>query len=327
MQEMIVDAAEQAAEVCRRLLAVARRQPLDPEPLALGPWAAGLQRLLQRTLGEHVDVRIPQAPALRNALVDRAELERAVLNLAVNARDAMPSGGTLWLEVGPARASDVEVGEDAQDYLTLTIRDTGAGIDEATRARLFEPFFSTKPAGKGTGLGLAQVHGFVRQSGGLVHVDSAPGAGTSVRLVLPTTELEPTERPGRTPVPAESRAGSVLLVEDEGTVRLFVETVLQRAGYTVLAVDRGADARRLLEGDRSFDLLVTDVVLPDDGGPALLAEARRLRPGLPALMISGYAEFGDGGRLPARLLRKPFDARRLCEEVDRVLSRSAVRSA
>ncbi|WP_407526206.1 ATP-binding protein [Methylobacterium oryzisoli] len=302
-----LDGADRAAKLTHRLLAFARQQPLEPRPTDPNGLIAGMVDLLRRTLGETVVVETrfaPQAPAI---FVDQNQLENAILNLAVNARDAMTGGGRLTIET----ARDTLEGGRAA--VAITVRDTGTGMPPEVVARAFEPFFTTKPQGRGTGLGLSQVYGFVTQSGGSVRIDSAPGLGTAVVLVLPIHEGDaPVEATGRGRLPAqvpERGRRTVLVVEDDALVRSASAETIGELGYRTLTAADGQAALACLDTDRDVAVLFTDVVMPGLDGPALAAEARRRRPDLKVIFATGHSREGEGGPMPApgeTVLRKPF---------------------
>ncbi len=314
--EEIRKAALRATTLTGQLLAFSRKQVLQPRPISLTAVARALEPMVRRLIGEHIAVRFELAEGLPLVHADPGQIEQVIVNLAVNARDAMARGGTLTVRTYLA--------EDGSPR--LTVRDTGHGMDEATRQRIFEPFFTTKERGRGTGLGLATVYGIVQQSGGSIEVESAPGQGTSFELRLPlaTTAAAPVcER-----VP-DSRVrpgmGRILLVEDEDAVRSATRRMLERAGYTV---SEARDAREALAlaGAHAFDMLVTDVVMPGQSGPELharLLSRQGGRKAIPVLFLSGYTNDSAlrGGQLPpgARFLNKPFARATLLEQVREAL--------
>ncbi|HWK88898.1 MAG TPA: PAS domain S-box protein [Longimicrobium sp.] len=316
-------AAERAAGLTRQLLAFSRQQVMQPAVVAPASVVAGVARLLQRLIGEDVRLVVREEPGAGFVRVDPHQLEQVLLNLAVNARDAMPAGGTLELAV-----SRVEVGEGAEGwpyfvlpgrYVRLTVRDTGTGMPPEVAQRIFEPFFTTKEAGKGTGLGLATVYGIVQQSEGFVWTSTAPGEGATFTVLLPRVE-EDGNAPGDVPAAGEGYAGTVVLLEDERAVRDFAARVLARAGYRVLDFEQPEDALRVLADPAvEVDLLVTDLVMAGMNGPQVAARTRETRPGLPVLYVSGYsrealAERGMGIASGA-LLAKPFTGAELLEHV------------
>jgi CheY-like chemotaxis protein len=272
--------------------------------------------MLRTVVGEDVGMSLSIAEDLEPVKADRGQIEQVVLNLAVNARDAMPHGGALEIALrrDPTRAGGV----------ALSVRDTGVGMDECTRSRIFEPFFTTKAPGKGTGLGLATVYGIVTQSGGTVEVESAPGAGTRFVVWLPfCLETTPPERPAEESVDFSGSA-TVLLVEDEEVVRRLTARILEEQGYLVLPAANAVEALDLAERHREVDLVVTDVVMPGTRGPDLVSRLLAVRPELKVLYVSGYAadSLGLGGILDpdTPFLAKPFTATALTRRVREVLS-------
>ncbi|ACA19175.1 integral membrane sensor hybrid histidine kinase [Methylobacterium sp. 4-46] len=306
--EGALDGADRAAKLTHRLLAFARQQPLEPRPTDPNRLITGMVDLLRRTLGETVTVETRLAVGVPPIFVDQNQLENAILNLAVNARDAMPGGGRLTLETARDGA------RDGRAAVAVTVRDTGTGMPPEVVARAFEPFFTTKPQGRGTGLGLSQVYGFVTQSGGEVRIDSAPGLGTAVVLILPVYEgSAPVEGTGRGRVggPAPPRqARTVLVVEDDAMVRRASAETIGELGYRTITAPDGAAALACLDSNRDVAVLFTDVVMPGLDGPSLAAEARRRRPDLKVVFATGHGrEEGREGPLPGpgeTVLRKPF---------------------
>ncbi|MBP1805218.1 PAS domain S-box protein [Rubellimicrobium aerolatum] len=299
--------AERARTLVQRLLAFARRQPLQPTAVDLGALVEGMADLVRSTTGPRVEVEVAVAPGLPPALADANQVEMAILNLAVNARDAMPEGGTLRLSadgeaVGPGHATGLPPGR----YLRLSVADTGTGMDEATLARAVEPFFSTKALGQGTGLGLSMVHGLAAQLGGALRILSAPGRGTTAELWLPATEQGAADRPG--PPPEGERApagGTVLLVDDEDLVRASTAALLAELGFGVVEAASAGEALDRLDGGLAPDLVITDHLMPGMHGTDLARLLRARRPGLPVLVISGYAGV-DGIAPDLPRLAKPF---------------------
>jgi two-component system, cell cycle sensor histidine kinase and response regulator CckA len=285
-------AAERARDLTRQLLAFGRRQAVEPRRLDLNALVADAERMLGRLIGEDVALATSLAPDAPAVHADPGHVEQALVNLVVNARDAMPGGGRL--EVGTARAvvAAGDVGGLAPgEYAVLSVRDSGVGMDAATRARIFEPFFTTKEPGKGTGLGLSTVFGIVTQAGGHVAVESAPGAGTTFRLYLPAAAAD--AAPESPPPAAAPGAGTetVLVVEDEPQVRRLARRALERRGYTVLEAADGAEALAVSDGRHArIDLVLADAVLPELGGRAVVDALRARRPGIAALFMSGYGE-------------------------------------
>ncbi|MDO9599426.1 MAG: PAS-domain containing protein [Azoarcus sp.] len=311
-----LQAARRGAELIRRLLTYSRRQPLEPTSVEVGVLVHNMSHLLVRSLTETIKVRLrlPGEPLF--ALVDPHQLENALLNLALNARDAMPEGGELTIAVSERELDEyvarlVQVPPGA--YVQIDVTDTGAGIEEDLLQRVFEPFFTTKPFGSGSGLGLSMVYGFVRQSGGNIRVVSSPGKGTNVRFVLPRVHApdEVAVQIERTTTAPRISHGPVLLVEDEPEVRKVIRLQLTALGHTVIEAENGMEALPLLENIEDIALLVSDTVMPGGiGGRELAARARALRPDLPILLITGYASAeseNDPTAADIPVLRKPFD--------------------
>ncbi|HEU5042170.1 MAG TPA: ATP-binding protein, partial [Gemmatimonadales bacterium] len=322
----IARAAHRAATLTRQLLAFSRKQVLQPRIVSLNAVVSDLTTMLRRIIGEDVELRVDLDPALGRVLADAGQLEQVITNLAVNARDAMPHGGMLTLRTRNLSADEVPAGDPEAppllgELVALSVADNGTGMDERTQARLFEPFFTTKELGRGTGLGLATVYGIVRQSGGHIRVSTRLHEGTTFTVYLPRVEgqleLEPSEESEPAAAPG---TGTVLVVEDEESVRVLARRVLTARGYHVLDAADAAEALTLTDGGRRrIDLLVTDVVMPGMGGPALAERLVAAQPGLRVLYISGYAEeaIQRQGSLPAggALLEKPFTADQLASRV------------
>ncbi|HEY0202607.1 MAG TPA: PAS domain-containing protein, partial [Acetobacteraceae bacterium] len=323
--------ANRAAALTQRLLAFARRQPLDPKPVAANRLVADMEDLLRRTLGPGIALEMVRSGGLWGTLCDPNQLESALLNLAINARDAMPEGGRLTIETANAHLDEAYAlaqGFEVRpgQYVSISVTDTGVGMDAAVAARIFEPFFTTKPIGQGTGLGLSMLYGFVRQSDGHVRVCSEPGRGTTMRLYLPrhagAAVLE-----GETNAPATpAGAGeTVLVVDDENAVRMLVAEALTDMGYVALEAADGPAGLDILRSVAKVDLLVTDVGLPGLNGRQLADAARVLRPGLRVLFITGYAgnaaignEMLDAGM---EILTKPFALEALAAKLRAMMQR------
>jgi CheY-like chemotaxis protein len=307
-------------------LAFARRQTLAPEPTDLAGMLDSMRPLLERTLGGLIGIEIDVAPGTAPALVDRAQLESALLNLGINARDAMPAGGLLTLRAanvpatqsdGPGGAMDLKPGE----YVMVSAEDRGTGMSAATLARVFEPFFTTKEVGEGSGLGLSMVHGMAAQSGGGVSIASEVGRGTTVSLYLPRATLVVSVAPPPSAKVVDGDGKVVLLVDDDHLVRLGVEAVLVFLGYRVLAADSGAAALEILRDGGVIDAMVTDYAMPGMSGATLLHEARRLVPGLPVLLITGYTDKPDDFENIAHL-QKPFGPKELAAHLAALIHES-----
>ena len=323
--------AQRAAALTQRLLAFSRRQSLDPQPVNINELVLGMEDLMQRTLGENIALQTRLDLSLPAAFTDAHPLENALLNLAINARDAMPQGGLLTITTTLAQRgarsdqphSDLEPG----DYLMLDVSDTGSGMTPEVAAKAFDPFFTTKPIGQGTGLGLSMIYGYVKQSGGSVTIDSEPGVGTRVKLYLPRWNQQPgwpLAAPGAPVTATPLGAGqSVLVVEDEASVRGMVIEVLADLGYAAHEAGDAASALQLVDSGIHLDLLVTDVGLPGTNGHQLAEMVRARRPGLKVLFVTGYArpaevrgEFLDVGM---DMLTKPFAIEALARKIEDML--------
>ena len=325
-----IDGARRAAALTSRLLAFARNQPLAPGPLNLNQVLIGMTEMLTRILGESVTFEATYAPALWRCYADGSEVENAILNLAVNARDAMPEGGKLTIATGnhlvtaPDAATNIEI--TPGEYIEITVTDIGTGMPPEIVDRAFDPFFTTKDVGKGTGLGLSQVFGFAKQSGGHVAIESEPGKGTTIRLYLPRffgEELTSVTAPGRDDMPTGAKSEVILVVEDEVRVRAFAVDVLRELGYTAIAADNPAEALKLITDRADIALLFTDIVMPDMNGGELAERARVIRPELKILFATGYARDAvvhegvvDVG---VALLNKPYTIRDIARKVRDVL--------
>jgi PAS domain S-box-containing protein len=321
----IRQATDHAASLTRQLLAFSRSQELRPAVIDLSRVVTNLAPMLRRLLGEQVDLVVKPTDEPCRTLADRNQIEAILVNLAVNAKDAMPAGGRLAIETSNVVLDEDNWRHDAAvtpgKYAGLVVSDTGVGMDSATLAHVFEPFFTTKPPGSGTGLGLATVYGTVKQSGGYIWVYSEPGLGTTFKVYLPWTTDEAASAAGEPapPPPAQVRAHETILVaEDEAVVREMVVASLERLGYRVVAASTGEEAVRLIDrlGDE-IDLLLSDVVMPGMSGPDLYDRARRTRPDLRAVFMSGYTSLSMGRPIPdgVTLLEKPFSAARLDQVV------------
>lgn len=322
--------ANRAAALTHRLLAFARRQPLSPKTVDANQLLVSLEDLLRRTIGEAIDLDIAASRDLWNTLCDPNQLESALLNLAINARDAMPDGGKLRITTANKRLEGVLPDYPALspgDYICIEVGDTGSGMSTEVLARAFDPFFTTKPLGQGTGLGLSMIYGFARQSNGHVVIDSSPGAGTTVRLYLPRHEGEVTSDGAAPNKMAEPKSAGerILVVEDEAVVRGVIVELLQDQGYLTLEAADGAAGLKLIRAGENIDLLVTDVGLPGMNGRQLADQARELRPDLKILFITGYAEntaLAKGFLQPGMdMMTKPFDLDKFSQRVRDMVSR------
>jgi signal transduction histidine kinase len=333
--DQIRNAAEQASALTRSLLAFARQQVLRPEVLEVRGLLREIQRLLRRLLGEDIDLCLELAEDAGAVLLDRSQLTQIVLNLAVNARDAMPRGGVLTI-----RTSVIEVGEGgdpelpeltAGPYLVLAVEDTGVGMDVATQRQIFEPFFSTKPEQRGSGLGLATVYGIVRQCEGTITVRSEVGQGSTFTVYLPRVAEQPAPNVVRDAVhPAPLGKASVLLVEDAAPVAAVLREVLERAGYRVTLARDGDQARLWLRSADAIDLLIADLILPGCSGIDVAREARERWPDIGILVISGHARDIDDDdlvTLRADFMAKPFTPEAMLERVNGLLAQASDASA
>ncbi len=318
--ERYIDAAQgsarRAAALTQRLLAFSRRQTLDPKPTDLNRLIAGVDELIRRTIGPGMALEVVGAGGLWLTEVDQSQLENALLNLVINARDAMPDGGRItietvnrWLDDRAAREHDIPSGQ----YISLSVTDTGTGMTPEVAAKAFDPFFTTKPLGQGTGLGLSMIHGFVRQSGGQVRIYSELGKGTTMCLYLPrfTGGLEETDAPEMHSSVDSGHGETVLVIDDDSTVRMLMVEVLQEAGYVVMEATDGPSGLKILQSGARVDLLVTDVGLPGGMNGRQVADAARpARPGLKILFVTGYAENAavGNGHLDSgmHVIAKPF---------------------
>ncbi|HYZ42022.1 MAG TPA: ATP-binding protein, partial [Stellaceae bacterium] len=319
-------AAERGAVLTGHLLAFARRQPLLPRPVDLNAVVTGMKDLLESALGHRVQMDARLAPALWPAMVDPTQIELVILNLAINARDALPNGGVVTIETSnchreaPSRPEEPSEG----DYVVIKVIDVGTGMTPEVQAKAFEPFFTTKPPGSGSGLGLSQVFGTARQSGGDVQIESASGKGTTVSVFLPRAAAgveRPPSRPAEPSGPETSHA-VVLAVDDDEAVRTTTADILQGLGYSELQAASGEAALDLLHQDGMIDVLLTDVVMTGMSGPELARRARRWQPRLPIVFISGYADpagIADDVLLYP-LVRKPFRPADLRRQIEAVLA-------
>jgi len=322
-------AAEQGSELVRRLLAFARRQKLEPQSIDIESLRDAVSDLLTHTLGGLVDIEWQITDGAWNAFADQAQLELALVNLIINARDAMPNGGTVTVSASNRELkSDQLHGLPAGDYVRIAVQDTGTGISREDLGKVMEPFFTTKEVGKGSGLGLSMVYGFAKQSNGAFAIESEVGKGTTAELWLPRGSVEVREPS----LPVErKRAGAalklrLLLVDDHAEVRSTTAAVLEDLGHQVVEATNGAEALKVMKnGDCNFDLLITDYAMPHQSGTEFLREARKLCPAVPALIVTGYAETDAIGDRPANveILLKPFTPTALEITIERICTQAA----
>jgi signal transduction histidine kinase/CheY-like chemotaxis protein len=323
-------AGEKAALLTGQLLAFSRKQPRQQHVLDLNAIVDDMQDILRRLIAEDIDLRFRLDPAGCPVSADGNHLTQVLMNLVVNARDAMPIGGKLTIATRTvSRDSEYSDGDGVRppgSYAVLSVADTGVGMDEETSSRIFEPFFSTKGVGKGTGLGLATVYGIVVQHGGWIEVESAPGRGATFRIYLPAASGTPTREVESARTVRSGRQATILLVEDQAAVRLFAEDVLAEAGHKVLTAGNGLAALEVAASHKNgIDLLITDVVMPEMNGPELAARLTSVHPDLNVLYVSGYtgSVLMDRGIIPDDiiLLRKPFLPESLVNKVDELLQK------
>ncbi len=323
-------AATRAAALTHRLLAFSRRQTLDPKPVNVNRMISEMEELLQRTVGPGIKISTTLAGGVWATLCDPSQLDSAVLNLSINARDAMPDGGQLaietantWLDERGARERDMVPGQ----YVQISVTDTGTGMTPDVAARAFDPFFTTKPTGTGTGLGLSMIYGFAKQSGGQVRLHTQPGTGTTMRIYLPrysgVTQAEGPEAQSGRPAAAD-HGETVLVVDDEATVRMLVTEVLEELGFAAIEAADGPSGLKILQSEARIDLLISDVGMPGGMNGRQMADAARVgRPGLKVLFITGYAEnavVGNGQLEPGmHVMTKPFAMDTLASRIKAII--------
>jgi hypothetical protein len=323
-------AGERAAQLTHQLLAFARREVVQPEVVDVNFVVEGIEQLLRRTLGEHVELRSELSEEPRRVLIDPGQLEQILVNLAVNARDAMPDGGLLRIDTANMEIdgdyASTHPGLPPGPYVSLRVSDTGTGMSAEVLERVFDPFFTTKPPGQGTGLGLATVYGIVQQAGGRAQIYSEPGVGTTFTALLPATDETPTRAEQR-PAPAQSQGEeTILLVEDEDALRQVVHRILTGGGYRVIVASNGPEALAAAERHPGpIHLLLTDVIMPQMLGPQLAEHIQRVRPEAQVLFMSGFAQpildSAEGLAAGVSLIEKPFSGAALLAKIDQVLVR------
>lgn len=314
--DQLLRISNKASELTRQLLAFARRQPLERTAVDVAAVVEDSAEMFRRLLGPNIQILISQDTAHHVVDADSGQIHQVLLNLVGNARDAMPDGGRLGIEVTRVCAPD-----NSSDQVQILVRDTGTGMSPDTMARAFEPFFTTKEPGRGTGLGLATCYGIVNQFDGEIHVESTPGAGTTFVVCFPASTDPPTRETATDPPPAEELRGTetVLLVEDEADIRNLLATTLRGLGYTVDTAADGQEAWEKLQAGLWPDIVVTDVMMPRMGGRELLARARAVRPDQPFLLITGYVRDGDAPPAEVPALQKPFAPQRLAQRIRETL--------
>ena len=322
--QMIAQAAERGAQLTAQMLAFSRRQRLEPRAVDLNDTVRGMRDLLQSTMGGSVRIETLLQPDLWPAMIDPTQIELVILNLAINARDAMEVGGAVMIETAnvalgpPARAEEPQAG----DYVMVAVSDNGPGMTADILAKVFEPFFTTKDVGKGSGLGLSQVFGLAKQSGGGVRIDSAPGEGASVKVFLPRASDAPLERTvdERGPLPPSTRDFKVLVVDDDNAVREVTAAILHDLGYGVVEAGSGGAALDVLDREPQIDLMLLDFAMPGMNGAEVAREVQARRPGLPVVFVTGYADIDElasaGG---SGIVRKPFVQADLADKLRAVL--------
>jgi two-component system cell cycle sensor histidine kinase/response regulator CckA len=329
--QQIKNNANRAAALTRQLLAFSRQQTLRPQVLQLPDIVAEISNLLTRLVGEKIDLIVKHGRNLGPIWADPGQLEQVVVNLAVNARDAMPAGGQLIIQTYAVSAAEIHASGNrflpVVDYVALSVTDTGAGIDPDLLPKIFDPFFTTKDVGKGTGLGLSTVYGIIKQSGGHLFADSTPGQGSSFVIYLPVYQgdetLSAVDERTKPELADLWGHGTILLVEDEDMVRVIAERTLTLQGYKVICARDGEEALGLLDRHGDIDLLLTDVVMPSMDGPRLGKEVRLRRPGMPIVFMSGYAEESLRQEISlenVNFLPKPFSVQQLAQAVQMALS-------
>lgn len=327
--EQICVAAERAGRLTHQLLAFARHEVVQPEVVDVNDVVTAVGQLLKRTLGEHVELHTELAPDLRSVLIDPGQLEQILVNVAVNARDAMPDGGVLKIDTANIELDDVQATPDRElapgPHVRLRVSDNGEGMPREVAERAFDPFYTTKPAGRGTGLGLATVYGIVQQAGGQARIYSEAGVGTTFTALLPATDRSPAHTTREIDPRRLDGDATILLVEDEDALREVTRRILAGHGYEVITVPGGADAVAVAAAHpEPIDLLLTDVIMPHMHGPELAEQIQRARPSLRVMFMSGFAQpiLDSGGHLDEGviLIEKPFSAPVLLAKIRQVLN-------
>jgi CheY-like chemotaxis protein len=332
-----MDGATRAATLTNRLTAFSRQQPLSPKPIGVNRLVVGMSELVQRTLGETIQIETVLNAGLWSINADAGQLENALLNLSVNARDAMPEGGKLTIETANCQIDDTyahQYAMPAGQYVLIAVTDTGTGMTEEVASKAFDPFFTTKDVGKGTGLGLSQVHGFVKQSGGHTKIYSEPGHGTTIKMYLPRLydvgpekKIEAAKEEAWPDMRKENSGKIILVVEDDAQVREMTVASVRELGYTVIHADGAKSALEKLNAHPKTTMLFTDIVMPDINGQQLATEALRRQPNIKVLYTTGFARGAivHGGELDAGLhfIAKPFTLSQVAAKMSEVLAGSA----
>ena len=310
--------AERGASLTQRLLAFARQQDLKAVPVDLGALVYGMIDLLERSLGPRIALRLDIPQNLPPARIDANQLELAILNLAINARDAMPDGGSIDIKVAETRAS----GDPALkpgNYLKVSVIDTGKGMTAEILKKAIEPFFSSKPLGKGTGLGLSMVHGLAVQLGGALQLSSTVGKGTTATLILPVATSAPEVESPAQVAPKVNRSAVILYVDDDPLIAMSTMEMLEDLGHQVIGANSGPHALDIIKSEQPIDLMMTDHVMPGMTGIELAAASREVRPSLPILLATGYADLPEGAQLDLPRLAKPYHQDQLRDRLDQLL--------
>jgi CheY-like chemotaxis protein/two-component sensor histidine kinase len=311
--------AERGASLTQRLLAFARQQDLKAVAVDLGALVRGMSDLLERSLGPRVALRLDIPDNLPRAQIDPNQLELAILNLAINARDAMQDGGSIDIKVKKHKVGKGDPILKPGDYLKVSIIDNGAGMSPETLKKAIEPFFSTKPLGKGTGLGLSMVHGLAVQLGGTLDLSSVVGKGTTATLVLPVTDRKPEAADTAHVMRHAARSAVILFVDDDPLIAMSTTEMLEDLGHRVIPATSGRHALEILKSDEPLDLMMTDHMMPGMTGIELAAYSREMRPSLPVLLATGYADLPEGAQLDLPRLAKPYHQDQLRDRLDQLL--------
>jgi CheY-like chemotaxis protein len=321
--ENAMHAAERGAQLTNQLLAFSRRHEILTEPVDVNQVVSEACEMLPRTIGPTIELETALSGDAWRAMTEPGQLELAILNLAINARDAMLAGGRLRITTRNIARGDGRgfPALSPGDYVMISVSDTGTGMSEEVRSRVFEPFFTTKEVHKGTGLGLTMVYSFAQQSGGTATIDSEIGVGTTIRLYLPRAphRSESTEEPGEPGLRNAGAPSRILIVDDNSAVRTITAAMVRTLGHATVEAAGGQNGFDLLQQDREFDLLIVDLAMPNMDGDEFVTRARKLIPGVPALFVTGYAEPGWGRRRVDALLKKPFRIAQLAEKLRQIL--------